>query len=143
MDTRGVERVFTPERPRVAVAGAHAKIDNALHQLPAGYGDEDNQPLPAGNARDLCRRWVHTGRLVPQVFDDAVEVYRLSAHGVDALEVAGQVQGVGVPGKDAARRDRTARTGRRPRRDGSDSARRNGDQAASAGAHTVRELLRS
>src|SRR5689334_3677019 len=86
--------VFTPERPRVAVADAHAEIDDALDQLrAAGYGDEDNQPLPAGNARDLCRQWVHAGWLVRQVSDEDVEVYRLSAHGVGALEVAGRVGG--------------------------------------------------
>jgi hypothetical protein len=56
--------VFTPERPRVTVADAHAEIDDALDQLrAAGYGDEDNQPLPAGNARDLCRQWVQAGWL--------------------------------------------------------------------------------
>jgi uncharacterized protein DUF3375 len=85
--------VFTPERSRVAVADAHAEVDDALDQLrAAGYGDEDSQPLPAGNARDLCRQWVQAGWLVRQVSDD-VEVYRLSAHGVGALEVAGRVGG--------------------------------------------------
>lgn len=49
--------LFTPERPTVAVADAHAEIDDTLDQLrAAGYGDEENQPLPAGNARDLCRQ---------------------------------------------------------------------------------------
>lgn len=87
--------VFTAERPRVAVADAHAEINDALDQLrAAGYGDEDNQPLPTGNARDLCRQWVQAGWLVRQVSDDDVEVYRLSAYGVGALEVAGRVGGV-------------------------------------------------
>ncbi|RMI39463.1 DUF3375 domain-containing protein [Actinomadura harenae] len=85
--------MFTPERSTVAVADAHAEIADALDQLrAAGYGDESDQPLPAGNARDLCRQWVHAGWLVRQVSDD-VEVYRLSAHGVGALEVAGRVGG--------------------------------------------------
>ncbi len=87
--------VFTAERPMVAVADAHAEINDALDQLrAAGYGDEDNQPLPSGNARDLCRQWVQAGWLVRQVSDDDVEVYRLSAFGVGALEVAGRVGGV-------------------------------------------------
>ncbi|MGB3443668.1 MAG: DUF3375 domain-containing protein [Actinophytocola sp.] len=86
--------LFTPERPTVAVADAHAEIDDTLDQLrAAGYGDEDNQPLPAGNARDLCRQWVYAGWLVRQVSDNDIEVYRLSAHGVGALEVAGRVGG--------------------------------------------------
>ncbi|BCJ55951.1 hypothetical protein Asp14428_74260 [Actinoplanes sp. NBRC 14428] len=87
--------VFTAERPAVAVADAHAEINDALDQLrAAGYGDEDNQPLPAGTARDLCRQWVQAGWLVRQVSaDDDAEVYRLSAYGVGALEVAGRVGG--------------------------------------------------
>lgn len=86
--------VFTTARPRVAVAEAHAEINDVLEQLrAAGYGDEDSQPLPAGNARDLCRQWVAAGWLVRQVSDDDVEVYRLSAYGVGALEVAGRVGG--------------------------------------------------
>lgn len=47
-----------------------------------------------GTARDLCRQWVHAGWLVRHVSDDDVEVYRLSAYGVGALEVAGRVGGV-------------------------------------------------
>lgn len=87
--------VFTAERPRVAVADSHAEINDALDQLRAtGYGEEDSQPLPTGNARDLCRQWVQAGWLVRQVSDDDVEVYRLSAYGVGALEVAGRVGGV-------------------------------------------------
>ncbi|WP_280437022.1 DUF3375 domain-containing protein [Nocardia carnea] len=86
--------VFTAERAAVAVADAHAEIGAALTQLrAAGYGEEDRLPLPAGNARDLCRQWVNAGWLVRQVLDDQVEVYRLSAHGVGALEVAGRVGG--------------------------------------------------
>ncbi|TDC69617.1 DUF3375 domain-containing protein [Actinomadura sp. GC306] len=85
--------MFTPERSTVAVADAHAELGDALDRLrAAGYGQEDDQPLPSGNARDLCRQWVQAGWLVRQVTDD-VEVYRLSAHGVGALEVAGRVGG--------------------------------------------------
>ncbi len=87
--------MFTAERPMVAVADSHVEIDNALAQLrAAGYGEEDGQPLPAGSARDLCRKWVQAGWLVHQVAEDDVEVYRLSAYGVGALEVAGRVAGV-------------------------------------------------
>jgi hypothetical protein len=86
--------VFTAERPTVAVADAHAEINDTLDQLrAAGYGDEDHQPLPAGTARDLCRQWVQAGWLVRQVSDEDAEVYRLSAYGVGALEVAGRVGG--------------------------------------------------
>ena len=75
---------FTPERPTVSVADAHTQIGDALDQLRAAGYDES---LPMGTARDLCRQWADAGWLMRQVVDD-VEVYRLSAHAVGALEVA-------------------------------------------------------
>lgn len=82
--------VFTPERPQVPVADAHTEVADALDQLrAAGYGDD----LPVGTARDLCRQWADAGWLVRQVLDDDVETYRLSAHAVGALEVAGRAGG--------------------------------------------------
>ena len=86
--------VFTPDRPKVAVADAHVEVGEVLEQLRgAGYGDDDSPwHLPAGTARELCRHWVKVGWLLPQI-DDDVEVYRLSAHAVGALEIAGRVGG--------------------------------------------------
>ncbi len=82
--------VFTAERPTVPVADAHTEVGDALDQLrSAGVGDD----LPTGTARDLCRQWADAGWLVRQVLDDDVEVYRLSAHAVGALEVAGRAGG--------------------------------------------------
>lgn len=82
--------VFTAERPTVPVADAHTEVGDALDQLrAAGHGDE----LPVGGPRDLCRQWADAGWLVRQVVDDDVEVYRLSAHAVGALEVAGRAGG--------------------------------------------------
>jgi hypothetical protein len=83
--------VFTAERPQVPVADAHTEVGDALDQLRAA-GYEEN--LPVGTARDLCRQWTDAGWLVRQVQDDDVEVYRLSAHAVGALEVAGRAGGV-------------------------------------------------
>lgn len=80
---------FTPERQTVAVADAHTQIGDALDQLRAAGYDEN---LPMGTARDLCRQWADAGWLTRQVVDD-VEVYRLSAHAVGALEVAGRAGG--------------------------------------------------
>lgn len=81
--------VFTAERPTVPVSEAHTEIGDALDQLrAAGYEDS----LPVGSARDLCRQWADAGWLVRQVLDE-VEVYRLSAHAVGALEVAGRAGG--------------------------------------------------
>jgi len=82
--------VFTVERPSVPVADAHTEVGDALDQLrAAGYGDD----LPVGSARDLCRQWADAGWLVRHVLEDDVEVYRLSAHAVGALEVAGRAGG--------------------------------------------------
>lgn len=82
--------VFTAERPTVPVADAHTEVGDALDQLrAAGHGDD----LPVGAARELCRQWADAGWLVRQVVDDDVEVYRLSAHAVGALEVAGRAGG--------------------------------------------------
>ena len=81
---------FTAERPTVPVADAHTEIGDALDQLrAAGY----EESLPTGTARDLCRQWADAGWLIRQVLDDDVEVYRLSAHAVGALEVAGRAGG--------------------------------------------------
>ncbi|WP_368496605.1 DUF3375 domain-containing protein [Herbiconiux sp. A18JL235] len=85
--------VFTADRPAVAVADAHAEVTEAVDELrAAGYGDDDRR-IPSGTAREICRSWVRMGWLVPQIEDD-VEVYRLSAHAVGALEIAGRA-GVG------------------------------------------------
>ncbi|WP_019137322.1 DUF3375 domain-containing protein [Cellulomonas massiliensis] len=81
---------FTADRATVPVAEAHTEIGDALEQLrAAGHGDA----LPVGSARDLCRGWADAGWLVRQVLEDDVEVYRLSAHAVGALEVAGRAGG--------------------------------------------------
>lgn len=87
--------VFTAERPAVPVADVHAEVGSALEQLRvAGYADNDEgEPqLPAASARDLCRQWVRVGWLLRQIESD-VEVYRLSAHAVGALEIAGRASG--------------------------------------------------
>ncbi|GAA2184146.1 DUF3375 domain-containing protein [Brooklawnia cerclae] len=87
--------VFTADRPAVAVADAHAEIGEAIDQLRAAGYDSDELRLPSGTAREICRYWVRVGWLVPQI-DDDVEVYRLSAHAVGALEIAGRASGRGT-----------------------------------------------
>lgn len=87
--------VFTADRPAVAVADAHAEIAEAIDQLRAAGYDEDELRLPSGTAREICRYWVRVGWLVPQIEDDT-EIYRLSAHAVGALEIAGRAGGGGT-----------------------------------------------
>jgi hypothetical protein len=84
--------VFSADRPAVAVSDAHAEVGEAVDQLRAAGYDEDERRLPAGTGRDICRHWVRLGWLVPQI-DDDIEVYRLSAYAVGALEIAGRVGG--------------------------------------------------
>jgi hypothetical protein len=84
--------LFTADRSAVPIADAHAELAEVLDELRgAGYDDEDRK-LPAGGGRDVCRSWVRLGWLVQQI-DDDVEVYRLSAHAVEALEIAGRTGG--------------------------------------------------
>jgi len=84
--------VFTVDRPAVAVADAHAEIAEILDELRAAGYDEDDRALPSGTAREICRHWVRVGWLVPQI-DGDVEVYRLTAHAVSALEITGRTGG--------------------------------------------------
>lgn len=84
--------LFSADRPTVPVADAHAEVAEALDELrSAGHDDEDRR-LPSGSGREVCRTWAKQGWLVQQI-DDDVEVYRLSAHAVEALEITGRTGG--------------------------------------------------
>lgn len=87
--------VFTADRPAVAIADAHAEIGEILEQLRASGFDDEDLRLPAGSAREICGQWVKVGWLVRQIDGDS-EVYRLSAHAVGALEIAGRTSGRGT-----------------------------------------------
>jgi len=79
--------LFTADRASVPIADAHAELAEVMDEL-RGDGEDDRR-LPAGSSRDVCRNWVRLGWLVQQI-DDEVEVYRLSAHAVEALEISGR-----------------------------------------------------
>ncbi|MBP1325419.1 hypothetical protein JOF28_000651 [Leucobacter exalbidus] len=84
--------LFSADRTAVAVADAHVEVAEIIDELrTAGYDDLD-PGLPAGSGREICRYWVRVGWLVPQI-EDTVEVYRLSAQAVGALEIAGRAGG--------------------------------------------------
>lgn len=87
--------VFTADRPAVTIADAHAEIGEAIEQLRAAGFDDDEHRLPTGSAREVCGQWVRLGWLVRQI-DGEAEVYRLSAHAVGALEIAGRTSGGGA-----------------------------------------------
>lgn len=84
--------LFSADRPVVAVADAHVEVEAFVEQLRAAGHDEDGRELPSGSGREICRYWVRVGWLVQQ-FNDDVEVYRLSAQAVSALEIAGRTGG--------------------------------------------------
>lgn len=81
--------LFSADRPAVPIADAHAEVAAALDDLRAAGYDDDDRRIPAGTGREVCRTWAKQGWLVQQI-DDDVEVYRLSAHAVEALEITGR-----------------------------------------------------
>lgn len=87
--------VFTSDRPTVTIADAHAEVAELLEQLRTDLQDDEDSHLPTGGAREICGNWVKLGWLVRQI-DGDVEVYRLSAHAVGALEIAGRTGGGGA-----------------------------------------------
>lgn len=84
--------LFSADRPAVAIADAHAEVDEILDELRAAGHDDDDRRIPAGTGREVCRTWAKQGWLVQQI-DDETEVYRLSAHAVEALEITGRTGG--------------------------------------------------
>lgn len=85
--------LFTAERPAVPLPEAHAEVNEILEALRAdGHDDGDGRRLPVGSGREVCRSWAKVGWLLQQIDDDS-EVYRLSAHAVEALEIAGRTGG--------------------------------------------------
>lgn len=87
--------VFTPDRVMVPVSDAHIEVGEALEELRSLGYDPDDRVLPRGTGRDVCRAWERVGWLMRQI-EGSEEVYRLSAHAVGALEIAGRV-GSGAP----------------------------------------------
>lgn len=81
--------LFTADRPSVAIADAHAEVAEILDELRSAGHDDEERRLPSGSGREVCRTWAKVGWLVQQI-DDDVEVYRLSAHAVEALEITGR-----------------------------------------------------
>ena len=84
--------MFTAERPTVPVSDAHVEVGGFVDELrSAGYAFDERR-LPSGSGRDICRYWARVGWLVPQI-QEGVELYRLSAQAVGALEIAGRAGG--------------------------------------------------
>lgn len=84
--------IFTGDRSEVAVSDMHVEVGAIAEELRAAGYDEGTQRVSNGTGRDICRRWVQMGWLQPQIVE-GVEVYRLSAQAVGALEIAGRAGG--------------------------------------------------
>lgn len=84
--------MFSAERASVPISDAHVEVGTFVEELRAAGYDRDDRRLPNGSGRDICRYWARVGWLVPQI-NDGVELYKLSAQAVGALEVAGRAGG--------------------------------------------------
>ncbi|QYM76843.1 DUF3375 domain-containing protein [Leucobacter luti] len=84
--------MFSAERPTVPISDAHIEVGNFVDELRSAGYDRDDRTLPNGSGRDICRYWARVGWLVPQI-QDGVELYRLSAQAVGALDIAGRAGG--------------------------------------------------
>lgn len=84
--------MFSAERASVPISDAHVEVGTFVEELRAAGYDRDDRTLPNGSGRDICRYWARVGWLVPQIHD-GVELYKLSAQAVGALEVAGRAGG--------------------------------------------------
>lgn len=74
---------FTRDHRTISTARLHAQVDTYLDQLRiAGFTD-----LPSSSGRDLCLRWMRGQWLVRSVEDDGTEVYTLTSHAQDALNL--------------------------------------------------------
>ena len=74
---------FARDHRTIPAARLHAQVDTFLDQLRiTGITD-----LPAGSGRDLCLRWMRGQWLVRSIEDDGTEVYTLTSHAQDALNL--------------------------------------------------------
>ncbi|MFN8080336.1 MAG: DUF3375 domain-containing protein [Kineosporiaceae bacterium] len=74
---------FSRDARSVPTARLHGMVDTFLDELRAA-GTPD---LPTGTGRDLCLRWMRGQWLVRSVEDDGTEVYTLTSHAQDALNL--------------------------------------------------------
>jgi hypothetical protein len=74
---------FTRDHRSIPAARLYAQVDTYLDHLRiAGVTD-----LPSGSGRELCLRWMRGQWLVRSVDDDGTEIYTLTSHAQDALNL--------------------------------------------------------
>lgn len=69
--------------PTIPAARLHDQVDTYLDEL-RGSGERD---LPGDSGRDLCLKWMRDQWLVRSTQDDGTEVYSLTSHAQDALQL--------------------------------------------------------
>lgn len=84
--------MFTAERQSVPISDAHLEVATCVEELRAAGYEVSERRIPTGSGRDICRYWARVGWLVPHI-QEGVELYRLSAQAVGALEIAGRAGG--------------------------------------------------
>lgn len=77
---------FGRDNTPVPTARLHAQVEEHLAAL-ALAGDDAVAELPTGNGRDLCQRWMRGQWLVRSLDERGNEVYSLTSHAQQALEL--------------------------------------------------------
>ena len=76
-------RAFGRDNRPIPTARLHAQVEDYLAEIPReGEGD-----LPQGSGRELCQRWMRGQWLVRSLDDAGQEVYSLTSHAQQALEL--------------------------------------------------------
>ncbi|MCC2321263.1 DUF3375 domain-containing protein [Cellulomonas xiejunii] len=74
---------FSNERLSVPTVNLHQHVETCLGELKAA----GVTPLPQGDGRTLCQRWMNGQWLVRSAEDDGTETYSLTSHAREALDV--------------------------------------------------------
>lgn len=74
---------FGRDAPAIPTARLHTMVEHHLDELRAA-GTPD---VPTGTGREVCRRWMSRSWLARGLLDDGTEVYTLTSHAQDALQL--------------------------------------------------------
>ncbi|MFI7587603.1 DUF3375 domain-containing protein [Spongisporangium articulatum] len=86
-DARVVIAVFRSAFPRDVRSVPAAQLHGMVETYTAELRSAQVPSVPDGTGRELCLRWMHGQWLVRSIEDDGTEVYTLTSHARDALEL--------------------------------------------------------
>lgn len=78
---------FGRDNRPVATARLHTQVEDHLAELRRSGGAELGELVPTGSGRDLCQRWMRGQWLVRALDETGQEVYSLTSHAQQALEL--------------------------------------------------------